>query len=323
MEKELLDKTLEIIELNNRKKELLNLMSDLDFVDRTNTEDYYNYIDLYKRTCSSYNNKIEVLNENDKYNIEHYILGLNPVFNKQIPFSHILASSDDKYIAFKRMFVDFGSKLLLLYVNKTQSSLENVFHMLGLNISVDTVQTDIDNDYVNECMIADFTNVLYTEISKLLDCKLSYENKDLLMRLKYNMMFISPAVERRAIMTEFDIPKTPHLVDKNTIYETGLSYHEYTAELDNIMTKWLEGLINSCLYYSSFTDNPIDLLNLVFIKAFGSTLEDTEILDCLKADYNNVNSNNYINAVNLINEALEQSKVESMKNKELRQYSRI
>ena len=89
------------------------------------------------------------------------------------------------------------------------------------------------------------------------------------------------------------------------------------------MSKWLEALIYSCLNNSNFNTKSLDLLDLVFIKAFASTLEDYELLDYLQVNHNNVNSINFINAVNLINEALNQSKVESIKNKELRQYSRI
>ena len=323
MEKELLDKTLEIIELNKRKKDIINLMSGLDFDDKTDTDDYYNYINLYKRTCSTYNKKIEDLDLEDRYNIEHYILELNPVFNKQRPFSHILSSSDDKYISFRRMFIDLGSKLLLLYVNQPKSALQQALSLLGLSIGDYEMQTDIDDDYVNGCMVSDFTNVLYTEINRFLNCNLSKENKELLMKLKYNLIFLAPPIEQRAIITGFDIPNVPHLVDKDTIYDTGLNYQEYTTELDSVMSRWLEALIHSCLNNTNFNIKSLDLLDIVFIKAFASTLEDYELLDYLQVKHNNVNSVNFINAVNLINEALNQSKAAAIKNKELRQYSRI
>ena len=317
MEKELLDKTLDIIELNKKKKELLNEIANLDFLCMKQTEDYYNYADLYKKTSSLYKSKIDNISFEEKVEIEKYILDLNPIFGNPISFSHTISSTNEQYITFRKMFIDFGTKLLQLYVNKPKAPLEYVFSLLGINIDSSSINVGIDEELVNDCMVSDFTNVLYSEINQFLDCNLSSENREMLTRLKYNVIYLAPDVEKRALLTGFDIPKNPHLVDRDTIYETGLSYQEYVTGLDMVMVNWLEALIDNCLHHSDLNYIPIDLLNLVFIKAFGSTLDDYELLDCLKADYNNVCSKNYIDAVSLINEALNQCKVDAIKNKEL------
>ena len=89
------------------------------------------------------------------------------------------------------------------------------------------------------------------------------------------------------------------------------------------MANWLEGLIDYSLHYSNLKSNTIDLTSLVFIKAFASILEDTELLDYLKVEGNNVCSNNFLTSVELINETLDQSKEEAKHNKDLRKYYHI
>lgn len=322
MEKKLVNRMLEIIKINEKKKSILDLMKDLELNDQLNTEEYYNYADLYKRICRDYNNILNVTDEDECNEIRNSILILNPILTRQLPFSSIIESDNKKYLTLKRINVDLGAKLIRLYNNQEESALKNAFSMLGIEIDIET-ENDVDTDLTNECMASDFSNVLYTELVKSIDNTTSKEQKEKLLKMKYNLIYFSPFIERRALLTSFDIPKYPHLVNSEIIYETGLNYDQYNGEFDGIMLNWLEALIKKCIFDHNFNEGTIDLTDLVFLKTFAACLDDSELLDCICVEGNNACSTKCLEAIDIINDTLDQCKLDSMKNKTYRKYNNI
>lgn len=322
MEKVLLDKMLKTIELNDQKMDILNLMMNLELNNQNEIDDYYNYASLYKRVCKKCNEQISNINLEEGNEIKQSLMQVNPVLIRQIPFSSILESDNLKFLVFKRINVDLGNKLMQIYNDNEKLSIEKAFSKLGLRVDVST-SNNINYELANECMVSDFNNVLYTEICKLIDSTDYNEERKRLLKIKYNLIYVSPYIERRVLLTLFDTPSYPHLVDMNQIYETGLTYQEYTQDFDEIMGGWLELSIKNCLFLNDFNKTSIDLNNLIYLKCFASCISDSELLDCLTVDANNVHSNNYIKAVNTINSILEESKTNNQKYKTIRKNGNI
>ena len=327
MEQELLDKMLEIIEINKNKKEILNNMADLELNGMSETNEYINLINLYKRLASNLIKIIREIDINDSLIITRTISRINPVLYQSITFDDILDKVDDQYLNFKRLFIDLGSKLLILYKEDAQDQLKKeiayVCALFGIDVS-DEDEIEVDTELINDYMTSDFTNVLYSEIVKLLNfANISLENKKELLKLKYNLIYLAPNIESRAIETAFSIPDVPRLTDINKIIDTGIDYSEYLNKLDGIMIELLDFLVNNCLHMSNMNNKSLELIDLVFIKTYASTLNNSELLDLISLDKTNVNSKNYIIASSLIEEALNQSKIEVKNNSKIRMYGRI
>ena len=327
MERELLDKMLEIIEINKNKKEILNNMADLELNGMSETNEYINLINLYKRLASNLIKIIREIDINDSLIITRTISRLNPVLYQAITFDDILDKADDQYLSFKKLFVDLGAKLLVLYKEDAQDQLKKeiayVCALFGIDVS-DEDEIEVDTELINDYMTSDFTNVLYSEIVKLLNfANISLENKKELLKLKYNLIYLAPNIESRAIETAFSIPDVPRLTDINKIIDTGIDYSEYLNKLDGIMIELLDFLVNNCLHMSNMNNKSLELIDLVFIKTYASTLNNSELLDLISLDKTNVNSKNYIIASNLIEEALNQSRIEVKNNSKIRMYGRI
>ncbi len=173
-------------------------------------------------------------------------------------------------------------------------------------------------------MVCDYTNVLYSQINDLLNTDMLTDYGRLnLLKMKYNLIFIAPNIEFRAIQSAFLISEFPKLIDREDIFDSGIKYSDYLNKLDSVMVNSLENEIYSSLHTKNMNKGPIRLADLVFIKTFASILNDTELLDYIEVDKTYANSNNYLKSVELIEDSLDKARLLSLKNNDLRKYSRI
>ena len=309
MEKKLLDNMLEIIRINDNKKNILNNMLKLELEDKTDSLEYINYIDFYKRLSSNLINTINKLDTRERLIIGREICRLNPIIYQPINLKDTITNTD-KFIVLKKTLVDLGSNFMILYQDdeeellkkeRVREEMEYCYSMYGY--SPDIEETLIDSDLVNHYMVSDFTNVLYSQINNTLNNEISKDKKLELLKLKYNTIFLVPNIESRALQTSFLIPNTPRLTDKHSIIDTGIVYKDYVNKLDSVMVKYLEDSIN--------ISNPNDTIDLIFIKTYASILNDTELFDLIQIDNNT------------INDVLKQSRILSKNNSILRSYNRI
>ena len=323
MEKVVLDNMLDLIQLNKSKIGILEQMMTLEYQHKEETEDYYAFIDLYKKTASSVIKITDEFDLEERSEIMKELLAINPEFYRQVAFSQTLTGVSEQYLAVKKTFMDLGTHLLQLYYPKKSISnpLKVVLSMLGMDNEEEN--NDIDPVLANSCMVSDFTNILYSEVNKFLNFSVNEENRILLLRMKYNLIYLSSDIEKRAILTSFSIPENPSLIDADTIYKTGMTKAEYLDSFDTTMVRWLELLVNDSLYHTDFRKEAINLTSLVFIKAFASSLSDKELIDCIPVEVSSVCNENCATTIALIKEALSQSKIDLEKNKELRKYQRI
>jgi len=326
MDKELYEKMLKIIKLNKCKKHLLNDMAILELENKDNSDDYISLINLYKRVSSDLDKVIPELDTKEKLIITRVISRLNPVLYQPITLNDSLTNTDDQILIFKKTFIDLGSPLMVLYNDKEEmlkNQLIYAYSTLGIDITI-SEEEKIDSELVNYYMTSDFTNVLYSEVSNI--CNFGGFTKKFkreLLKLKYNLIYLAPNLEKRALKTAFSIPDVPSLTDCDAIIDTGINYKKYLSELDGIMIDLLDHSINACLHESDMNVTPIDLINLLFIKTYAALISDTELLDCITIETTNANSDNYFMAVELIKESLNHSKQEAENNAKLRKNRRI
>ena len=326
MEKELLDNMLEIIRINNNKISILNRMLELEKNNKLDSSEYINFVDLYKRVSSNLVKIKDNLDIKERLIIARTMCRLNPIMCETITFKETISNKDDHFLVFKKTLIDLGSELMILYQEDRRELIKKelayVYSLFGVSSGIE--EPKIDSELVNHYMVCDYTNSLYSQINNLLNNEtLEQKDKDKLLKLKYNTIFFAPNIETRAIQTAFLIPNNPRLTDQNAIVDTGMDYYDYINKLDSVMIELLEDTINNSLHYSNLNNTNNNLIDLLFMKAYASLLNDTELLDLIQLDKTNANSNNYIMLSEMIQDVLDQSKIISRNNPKLRMYGRI
>ena len=327
MEKELLDKLLEIIELNKSKKKVINNMAKLEMENKIDSEEYINQIDFYKRLSSKLVKTIDNIDIKDELIMTRVISRLNPSLYEPQSMGDIISSDNDDTVVYRKLIVDLGSNLMTLYQETPQQTMSqqlvNTLAMFGFEIEI-VNENKINQDEVNYYMCSDLTNSLYSAVSSFLEKKeLDNNTKEKLLRIKYNLIYMSPNLERRAIQTAFSIPSKPRLAVIDEIINTGMEYKDYLSTLDSIVISYLENVITASLHESSMNNQNIDLIDLIFIKAYAILLNDKELIDCILLDVTNANSMNYIICSNIIKETLKDSRNDLESNSKIRKYGII
>lgn len=327
MEKELLDKLLEIIELNKSKKKVINNMARLEMANEIDKEEYINQIDFYKRLSSKLAKITDNINVEDELVMTKVISRLNPSFYEPTFMGDIISSNNDDTVVYRKLLVDLGSRLMTLYQESPQQTINqqivNVLAMFGLEVEISN-ENNINEEEVNYYMCSDLTNSLYSAINSFLKKEnLDKNTKESLLRIKYNLIYIAPNLERRAIQTAFSIPSKPRLANIDEIVSTGMKYEDYLSTLDSIIIDYLESIITTSLHESNMNNQPIDLIDLIFIKAYVLLLNDKELIDCISLDITNANSINYIIRSNIIKEVLKESRNDLENNIKIRKYGII
>ena len=328
MEKKLLDMESDLININSNKKKLLSIMLELEYNGLEDSKEYFNNVDLYKRPTSMGVRLIDELDEKEKLRIISHLRRLNKEALYKVSLKDVISKKSDGYIIAQRTIMDLGAEIEQLYTeNRTEKlkrELVRVCSTYDLDIDMDEDICVPDEVLVNHYMVCDYTNVIYTQINELLgtDILTDYGRLNLL-KMKYNLLFLAPNIETRAIENAFDISDSPRLVDRNDIYDSGIKFRDYLSKLDNVMVTNLEKELYSSLHKKNMKRGPISLADLVFIKTYASILSDTELLDYVEVDKTYANSNNYLRSVELIEDSLDKARIRSQKNYELRKYTRI
>lgn len=327
MEKELLDKMLKMLELNQRKKGILDTMASIELEKGIDNEDYHSFISLYKRVYNELNDMIEMLDDKEKILIRNNITTSNKEINRPIIFSDAAIKKDDKYLEYRRILTDLGSKFLIIYNDSindiAKNQILNALAIYGIELDLEE-ENVIDGEQVNNYMCSDFDNVLYTETIKLLEKNYitSIQKKELI-RIKYNLLFLSPNLEKRALETSFYISSIPKLASVDLIYESGIRYTDYLSYLDAIMSDLLEKRIKTQMLFSKVYGTSIALGDLIILKAYASILNDPELLDCITVGDNTLYNLGYANTRCIIENALKDSKSNAKNNAKIRKYGLI
>ncbi len=284
MEATLLEKESQILNINSCKKELLQQMLELEYNGLIDSEEYSTNFNFYMKLTSMLLEEVDSLDEKEKLMIISHLRRLNKETLKVVSLKDLISKKSDEFVIAQRTILDLGAELEQLYTENRKEKLkrELVRVCSTYDIAMD-MEKDLcvpDEELVNHYMVCDYTNVVYSQINELLNSDIISDlGRFHLLKMKYNLIFIAPNIETRAIESAFYISDNPRLVDRHYIYDSGIKFGDYLSKLDNVMITNLEKELYSSLHIKHMNGGPISLADLVFIKTYASILSDTELRD--------------------------------------------
>ncbi|MBE6158990.1 MAG: hypothetical protein E7159_04115 [Firmicutes bacterium] len=328
MEATLLEKESQILNINSCKKHLLQQMLELEYNGLIDSKEYSTNFNFYKKLTSMLLEEVDNLDEKEKLMIISHLRRLNKETLKAISLKDLICKKGDEFVIAQRTILDLGAELEQLYTEnrkeKLKRELVRVCSTYDIAMDMDEDLCVPDEELVNHYMVCDYTNVVYSQINDLLNSDIISDlGRFHLLKMKYNLIFVAPNIETRAIESAFYISDNPRLVDRHYIYDSGIKFGDYLSKLDNVMVTKLERELYTSLHLKSMKRGPIRLSDLVFIKTYASILSDTELLDYVEVDKTYANSNNYLRSVELIEDSFDKARIRSQKNYDLRKYTRI
>lgn len=326
MEENRVDFLLSLVELNKIKLDTLNKMAYYEYKNLKDSKDYIDLIELYKITCSVINNKLKKKTYEEKIELRNDLLRLNNSVGEEINFVLLLDYVEDKDLVLKRTLVDLNTDILRLYHDTEEKSVQNisfVLELLGFNV-IDDNPKKINADLVNSCMVSDFTNVLLMQIEKYSELTSDTEEYYYqLSSMKNHLIFLTPNIENRMLITNFAVPNEPLLSDKLTIETTNLTVDEYLKKFDIVMINWLEKLLNYCFYKVLEKNKKISLSDAVFIETLSNCINDKECLSYLLTELTEKDNNSNENTFDFIRKIILNSQVENIVGEDKRRYKKI
>ncbi len=137
MELALLEKELDIININNSKKQLLNKMLELEYLGLID-EDYFTKIDLYKRLTTNEKRIVDNLDDKEKLMIISNLQRLNIEKIYNVTLKDAISNKSDKYNVLQRTIIDLGAELTQLYrenrIDRAKRELVSICSMYGVEL---------------------------------------------------------------------------------------------------------------------------------------------------------------------------------------------
>lgn len=322
-QKKLADVFLSINQLNRQKWYTLTEMKKLELTNRSDSNQYIEWIQIFEMICSVQKKNLLKLSGEDKEKIQELITEFNPNIN-DMDFFEIL-KLENRSLILNRTLTDIGNPRLYLYNgvdNSFNPIIELLYQIIGLNNQEESEET-VNEELVNQYMVSDLMNILYQVIQDLLKEDSEIEENEELLCLKYKLIFLSEAVETRALITKFSIPDYPNLTTNTEIEDTGLTIEEYNDSLDTSILNYIGKIVDK-LNESLYTGKKeIDCLNIVILKALISLLKNKEICKGLIINYDEELPDYIKEQIEIISQILEEAQHSQKDYQKQRRYSTI
>lgn len=297
------DNILSLIELNKKKQNILNQMKKLEYHHKENTSEFIDLITVYEIICATINKKLLSINEKEKNELMEIITSFNE--KKEITSFQKLIEYGSQEIVIKRTIVDLGAKLLILFKNDNRKNnmINQIYNFFG--IYEDEEKQELNEELINDFMVSDFNNTILSNVLKRLENTTKISERKQLLDFKYNLLFLSPNLEERALRNKFLIQTKPSLVSEISIETTGLTSTYYLDYIDSLMANWLDLTIQSVLNKLVMNKNTkLELIDLIFIESYIDLLTDKEICDVISLGYLENTNENLKETIDIINEKL-------------------
>jgi len=263
---------LDLLSINKNKIGILNKMLELELDGKKDSQDYVNFVNLYKRVNSSLTEKINTFNY-DKETMVHDIFRYDSRLAKEVSLGEIISSDEVKLLSLKKSMTDFGLPFLELYAKS------NVVKYDDINIES---ENEVNANLINHYMVSDFTNLLFYEIQECIRSnELSLENKKELLKYKYNLIFLVPNLEIAAIKSNFEMFEEPKVANKQSIINAGMNYDDYTSYLDNALYEKLSFTVYKALFDAIKYDIYISPIDILIVRACALKINNIELLNKL------------------------------------------
>ena len=284
------EKLLDLVEMNKAKLNILSKMRELEVNGDADSKEYRDLIIVYEAAASIYKKKVIKLTDDEKNELNSTLYQLNENKIGDCDLEQLL-NLDDKRLALWRTLLDLNCSLLCLYEkneNRTSNIKKSILTMLGYESAEE--KTQINAQAINDFMVSDYINSLYNTIDREYQDTFSCIDKNLLLKWKYNLIYISDDIENRALMTRFSIPKYPRLVNELTIETAGISATDYLNEFDKIITEMLENVIVIMIKQIVKDEkHKADVFKIIMFYALIDLLCDKEVCESLIIQLDDMN----------------------------------
>lgn len=273
------DIMLDLIEFNSKKHKIIMQMMEEEAKGNFGKE----YIDLIKSYEVVYwyiNKELNMYPKERKMEVLDKILSINSNIGGYIPFMSILENKENK-LPLQRTVMDLGATFINFYSGEdSHKSAKNILmEMLGIESNEEIKE---NSELINSCMINDYLNMLLSVIMEDIKTTNNINLKKVLLKLKYNLIFISETLEDRAINTKFLIPEKPSLVSELLINTANITKNEYLMKSDIVFSGLLEKQILEAVdkVYKHHQDT-IRYFDHLLIKTYANLITDKELCNYL------------------------------------------
>lgn len=311
-----LDLMLEIIDFNKKKYKVIMDMLELELDGKLGKE-YADLIKSYEVISWYIDKELVKCNADKKDEILSRIVDINPTIGRKIPFMDIIQNKENN-IHLQRTISDFGAKYMDLYHtdNACARGRNSILRLLGFDVETENYENE---NFINSYMVYDFNNMMLSVIMDDLKKISSNEAKKALLKLKYNLIYISDDLEERARKTKFLLPNKPSLVDETTIKTSGITKEDYLHKSDIVFSGWLENAILEAVdkvYKKDLVT--VHYLDHVLIKTLASLISDKELCSYLVLEPTDKMLPNVRRATVMINSDLVNSEIDTTDRKIMR-----
>lgn len=293
------DIMLDLKEFNSKKHKIIMQMMELESTCNLKNE-YNDLIKSYEVVYWYINKELAKYSKERKAEILEKIFSINSNIGGYIPFMSILENKDNK-LPLQRTVMDLGATFMNLYNgDNTHRAAKNILmQMLGVD---DTEEIEEKKEVINSYMIDDYVNMLLSVIMNDIKAIDNTNVKKLLLKLKYNLIYISDTLETRAINTKFLIPDKPSLVSEVLINTANISKDEYLKKCDIVFSDLLEKQILQAVdkVYSKNL-NTIHYLDHILIRTYANLITDKELCNYLVLEPTDAMLPNIKRATKMIN----------------------
>lgn len=270
---------LDLKEFNSKKHKIIMQMMELEAQNNFEKE-YTDLIKSYEVVNWYINKKLSMYPKERKIEVLDELLSINSNIGGYIPFMSILENKENK-LPLQRTAMDLGATFINFYNgdNSHKAAKNILMEMLGIEHDE---QVKENPRVINSYMIDDYFNMLLSVIMEDISTTDNFELKKVLLKLKYNLIFISETLENRAINTKFLIPEKPSLVSELLINTANITKDEYLMKSDIVFSGLLEKqILESVDRVYKQHQNTIRYFDHILIKTYANLITDKELCNYL------------------------------------------
>ena len=277
MTSEELDIFEKVVVFNKRKFEIIQKISELEILNRRNTDEFKKLIEGYKLINECYRNLLSRMTHYDTINWSDTLLSLNRLEDKiqELQALNNFFKIKDNYIPIIRSIQDFGFFPFQFVGDDNPVKLPDIGFPLGNTIIAfigsiidekKSEEIDFDKDKANNIINFDFYHTIFWLLEREINSN-SFPDKKWLIHFKNNLVLLNSSLEATVISSRWDDLNRSILLDEFTIKTLGLPLDEYRKILNNIFLdeeKTLEDIvIKDCISKKQVDKEMSDKNNII------------------------------------------------------------
>lgn len=270
------DILLDLIKFNKKKHNIIMDMASLEARGNLGKK-YADDIKSYEVVNWYIDKELRKYTPDKKRELLEKLVSINPSIGGYLDFMDTIQNINNIIHMQKTVTNLNGSTIYFYHGENNHEIAKNIIkEMFGINTK--ETKTEENVDAINSYMTYDYVNMLLSVIMNDIKLVDSLSTKEALLKLKYNLIYVSEELECRALNTKFLIPDKPSLVNEVMINTANITKDEYLRKCDIVFSRHLENIILMALdrvYKNNL--KRIHYLDHLSIKTYANLITDKEL----------------------------------------------